>query len=72
MSTPTSDLRPHVAACALTSVYDAVFLATQRHIVAGHHPRRFLPSVLAEADRAYGMLGVSLGPYLNHGTVGTD
>lgn len=62
------DLRPQVAARALTSVYDAVFLATQRHITAGRHPRRFLPGVLAQADRAYAMLDASLGPYLDDST----
>lgn len=59
------DLRPQVAARALTSVYDAVFLAAQRHITAGRHPRRFLPGVLAEADRAYAMLDASLSTYLD-------
>lgn len=64
----SDDLRPHVAARALTSVYDAVFLATQRHITAGRHPRRFLPDVLRQADRAYAMLDASLGPYLDDST----
>lgn len=64
------DLRPQVAARALTSVYDSVFLATQRHITTGRHPRRFMPGVLAEADRAYAMLDASLGPYLDNSAVG--
>lgn len=64
------DVRPQVAARSLTAVYDAVFVATQRHIVAGRHPRRFLPGVLAQADRAFAMLDVSLGPYFDDNIVG--
>ncbi len=57
------DLRPHVVAAALTSVYDAIFAAAQRKIVAGEHPRRFLPTLLDQAERAYDLLEAGIGHY---------
>lgn len=57
------DLRPHAVAAALTSVYDAIFAAAQRRIVAGEHPRRFLPGLLDQSDRAYDLLEAGIGRY---------
>lgn len=57
------DLRPHAVAAALTSVYDAIFAAARRRIVAGEHPRRFLPELLDRSDRAYDLLEAGIGRY---------
>lgn len=59
----SEDLRPHTAAAALTAVYDAIFAEAQRRIVAGEHPRRFLPALLERSDRAYDLLERGLSDY---------
>lgn len=57
------DPRPQVVAIALAAAHHSVLEFAQRRIVAGEHPRDFMPELLAAIHHAYGVLEAGLTTY---------
>jgi AcrR family transcriptional regulator len=60
---PDGDLRPRFVAASLCGILAGVFDTALPRLVAGEHPKTFLPALLDRADEAYIMLGAGVGAY---------
>ncbi|MGW1987309.1 TetR/AcrR family transcriptional regulator [Streptomyces collinus] len=69
--TPRGDITPRTAAALLGAVHRTLFQRIQELTLAGQDNAGISATVIAEADRAFGLLESSLADYASVGTAGS-